>query len=263
MNSNFDFVLFEHEPSGVSRATAAGINSFIVDCEWRGKEERQKSADTEILPTFVQSVKIASEIAGARIYCRINRFGPWTAAEVEDAVTFGAQRIFLPMVQTPDELEQYLRYVDRRVESAILIETDQAVQCMETLARLPLDAVYVGLNDLAISRGTCSIFSAIADGTVERIREAFPSVCFGFGGITVVDKGSPVPCKMFMKEMARLGSSFGFLRRSFRKDVTGRNMETEMWKLQELWIELLNRSDSEILADHHSLHRLIREKGLD
>lgn len=262
MNTDFDFILFGHNASEVEKAVSAGIRSFMVDCEWRGKNERQVGADTEIAPTEISSVRAVSDIAQARPYCRINGFGHWTPSEVEHAINCGAKRIFLPMAESPEEVEHFLQQLDKRAEAAILVETEGAVRCLRSLANLPIDAVYVGLNDLAISRGSRSIFAAVADGTVERVREAFPSIHFGFGGITVVDAGLPVPCRMLMKEMARLGCSFGFMRRSFRRDIEGLNMKDELNKLYAYWSKLLHRTRPEIVSDHEELIKLIQQAGL-
>jgi hypothetical protein len=60
----------------------------------------------------------------------------------------------------------------------------------------------------------------VVDGTVDELRWHF-DVPFGFGGLTLPDRGYPVPCRLLMGEMARLECSFSFLRRSFRRDVRG------------------------------------------
>jgi hypothetical protein len=76
----------------------------------------------------------------------------------------------------------------------------------------------VGLNDLMIDRGRTSLFEPLVDGTVEAIRQHF-EMPFGVGGLTLPDRGSPIPCRLLMAEMARLDSDFSFLRRSFLRDV--------------------------------------------
>jgi hypothetical protein len=258
MNAVFEFVLFEHEPLAAALAVAGGIRSFLVDCEWRGKVERQARADTEIAPVAIEKVANVARLPGTHVTCRINAFGPWTHQEVEDAIAAGAVRIFLPMVEHPSVIEAFLKRVDGRAEAAIMIETDAAVHAIDALARLPVDAVYMGLNDLAISRGARSIFAAIADGTVERVRAAYPGVRFGFAGITVADAGDPVPCPMLLQEMARLACSIGFLRRSFHRDIRGRVLTDEIGRLHACWCRLRDRSSAETARDHAVLQRHLR-----
>jgi hypothetical protein len=78
---------------------------------------------------------------------------------------------------------------------------------------------YVGLNDLAIERRAANVFDAVGDGTVERASVCVP---FGFGGLTLPDRGRPISCRLLIGEMMRLGCQFSFLRRSFHRDAQGR-----------------------------------------
>ena len=160
--------------------------------------------------------------------CRLNRFGPRTAEEVDEALAAGADELLLPMVRSAQEVEFVLAHVDGRADTGILVETLAAVGAAAELARLPLSRVYVGLNDLAIERGTPSIFAPLADGLLGELRERFAAVRFGFGGLTLPDAGAPVPCRLLIGEIARLRADFTFLRRSFYRDVAGRNVEEEV-----------------------------------
>jgi hypothetical protein len=142
----------------------------------------------------------------------------------------------------------------------LLIETIEACRDARELASLAPDMAYVGLNDLAIARGDRSIFASLADGTVQRVREAFAGIPFGFGGLTVVDGGSPVPCLDLLREMARLQCSFSFLRRSFKREVAGRDLKVEVQKLQRAWRKLLRRTRSEIEDDRSRLLKILADR---
>jgi hypothetical protein len=100
------------------------------------------------------------------------------------------------------------------------------------LGKLPLSRVYVGLNDLAIDRKKRFIFSALADGTVDYIRQ-YIKVPFGFAGLTLPDCGYPIPANLLYSEMARLLCSFAFLRRSFLRDIRGKNLAIE---IPHIWV---------------------------
>ncbi|MEL6545611.1 MAG: aldolase, partial [Myxococcota bacterium] len=117
------------------------------------------------------------------------------------------------------------------------------------LALTPIQSVYVGLNDLRISRNSRSIFDAVIDGTVANLRETFRDIRFGFGGLTVLDRGYPIPCRRFLEELARVGADFTFLRRSFKKDIQSRNMSEELSRLREERERLETRSSGEVQAD--------------
>lgn len=266
MTSPLELVLFATEPALVERARRGGIRSMIVDLEWRGKEQRQLGADTEINRHRPEELDVLKRHAVPQRICRLNRLGPWTRDEVDATLSAGANRLLLPMVESVDEVESALELIGGRCELGILVETEHAVRIAHRLAELPLVQVYVGLNDLAISRGLRSdagaseIFDAVADGTVQSLRRTFALHEFGFGGVTVVGGGSPVPCRLLMAEMSRLGCTFSFLRRSFKRDVEGRDMAAEVARVHELWRRLGRREPSEIDHDHEEL--LDRLRGL-
>jgi hypothetical protein len=214
----FELLLFATDPAVVRAAVAAGVDGIIVDWERRGKSERQAAADTQINHDTPDDLRRVRAATGAPIICRINGVGLGTRDEIETAVDAGADEILLPMVRTPDEVAGVIDIVGHRVGVGMLVETVDAVANAPAFAALPLTRVYVGLNDLAIERGSANLFAAVTDGTVERLRGLF-TMPFGFGGLTLPDRGYPVPCRLLMSEMARLGCGFSFLRRSFYRDT--------------------------------------------
>ena len=124
------------------------------------------------------------------------------------------------MVRSAGEVADAIRVARGRCGVGILVETVDAVRNAAELARLPLSRVYVGLNDLSIERGSRSIFEALTDGLVDEVRPLF-TVPFGMAGLTLPDCGRPIPCRLLIGEMARLACDFSFLRRSWRRDVSG------------------------------------------
>jgi hypothetical protein len=248
-----DLVLFETRPQEVRRALAGGIQALIVDLEWRGKVERQRGADTEINRDRVESLAELTAAGALRRFCRINAWGSWSAGEIERALEQGATHLFLPMAREPRDVERFVHTVDGRAGACALIETSEAVARAAEFGALGLSHVYVGLNDLAIDRRARSIFEPLADGTIERVREALPAVAFGVGGVTVVDAGDPIPCRLLLAEMARLGAAFSFLRRSFRRDVQRRDLGTEVARIRSLWRELAARDPAAVARNREAL----------
>jgi hypothetical protein len=254
----FDLILFAGDAAADEHALAAGFTRFVVDWEWRGKGERQSGADTEINHHSADTLRRLTGIGAPQLWCRLNRFGEWTPEEVETALAAGATHLLLPMVERAAEAGRLLALVDGRAAAGILVETMAACAHARELACLPLALVYVGLNDLAISRGRTFIFEAVADGTVEWLRRVFRRFRFGFGGMTVVDGGWPVPARLLLGEMARLDCDFTFLRRSFKRDVAPRDWRAERESLAAEWAALRTRSRSEIARDHAHLLEAIR-----
>ena len=254
---DLELVVFEHDIERAAVLHEAGLRSFMVDHENRGKERRQFGADTEINAAPLSAIGPLARLTGAFVHCRIDAWSEGGEHDVEVAVGEGADRIYLPMAAGRAEVEAFLRKVDGRAEAAILIETCQAVENLDAFADLPLDAVFVGLNDLAISRKERFIFSSLRDGVVDRIRAALPEVKFGFAGVTCVDKGRPIPCRLLMSELAALGADFSFMRRSFKADIVGRSTAEELKRIAELWRSLQARSPEQVLEDRAALHGLI------
>lgn len=254
-----DLYLFENEAPKVENAMAHGIRHFLVDWEVVDKAERQKGFDTEIRPGTLEDLRGLAGVQGATTWCRINRFGEHTLSEVDAAVEVGAAGLFLPMATSPAEVEGFLRVIDGRCEAGILVETKEAFDAVNDLAKLPLQRVFFGLNDFAISRGGGSIFRALLDGAVEEARAAFETQAFGFGGMTAMEAGDPLPARMLLEEMARLDCQFTFLRRSFRRDVRGRDHSEVVAGIQSAWQRCLMRDEEAILHDHQALKARLHE----
>lgn len=258
-SSSLELMLFESSPDGAKAVLPHGIRNFMLDWEYLGKVERQEGFDTEITPSDALGLKAVAAIPSAVAWCRINRYGSHTADEIERALEAGAYGIFLPMVTSPKEVEVLLRCINGRSNVGILVETQAALFCATDLAAFPLDRVYFGLNDFAISRGGGSIFDALLDGSVESARDIFSETMFGFGGVTAMDAGSPVPCARLVEEMARLDCQFSFLRRSFRRDVHRLGAAELVSGVQDHWQYCKGRSDDEVQRDRQSLLRVLEE----
>ena len=256
MNKQFSLTLFSTQPAFIREATAAGIDEVIVDWECHGKELRQISADTEINRDTVDDLRRVRASTTARVICRINPYGETTPAEIEDAIDAGADEILVPMIRKAEEVSGILGMVRGRCGGGILVETVDAVGSVDELARLPLSRVYVGLNDLAIERNTPNIFTAVADGTLDRIRRPF-RVPFGFGGLTLPDRGDPVPCRLLIGELARLDCSFSFLRRSFYRDIRGGELSREVPRIRAALEEAFQRTPGEKNRDREELVEVI------
>lgn len=256
---DLELMLFESSAEGARAVLRHGISNFMLDWEHMGKVSRQQGFDTEIAPTDVEGLKAVAAVSGATAWCRINRHGPHTASEVERAIDAGADGLFLPMVTSPTDVEGFLRHVNGRCQVGILIETQAALSCVRELATLALDRVYFGLNDFAIDRGGGSIFGALLDGSVECAREAFEGTAFGFGGVTAVDAGAPLPCTHLIEEMKRLDCQFSFLRRSYRNDVTRVGVAELLNGVRAHWRHCQMRSDDEVRRDRRRLESLLRD----
>ena len=254
--STFELFLFSTQPVLIRDAVAAGVAGIIVDWESRGKHSRQENWDTEINGDTPRDLEVVRQATPARVICRLNGFGETTAAEIEAAVSRGADEILLPMVRATAEVRRVLQMAGGRCGVGVLVETVAATRLAPELAGLPLSRVYVGLNDLAIDRGLKSIFQSVTDGTVERSRQHY-RVPFGFGGATLPDRGSPVPCPLLLAEMARMKCGFTFLRRSFHRDIRGRDIALEVPRIHQAIARAFARTQSMEHEDREALRRIV------
>jgi hypothetical protein len=149
------------------------------------------------------------------------------------------------MVRRVEDVEAVLELVAGRIGLGILVETIDAVANAGELARQPLARVFVGLNDLAIERGNPSIFGALIDGTVDDLRAAFDAP-FGVAALTVPEGGAPLPCRLLIGELARVRCEFSILRRSFRRDIVGRELDVEVRRIRSAVTDATSRSLREI-----------------
>jgi len=257
----FDLMLFSTDVPFIREAVEAGVDGIIVDWEQRGKPARQASADTEINYDTPEDLCRVRQATTARVICRINGVCETTKEEIEIAIGEGADEILLPMVRAAREVEAVLDLVDGRCGVGILVETVTAVARASSFAALPLSRVYVGLNDLAIERRTQNLFAAVADGTVACVRDAV-TVPFGFGGLTLPERGHPIPCRLLMGEMTRLGCRFSFLRRSFRRDSRGRPLAEIVARIRSGLARSRERSDATVACDREALRRAVENWDL-
>jgi hypothetical protein len=258
--TTFSIFLFSTNPKFIAQSVSGGVEGIVVDWENIGKKKRQAFVDTQINRDTLEDLRHVRASTQAHVICRINRFGESTRNEIEQALLAGADELLLPMVSTVAEVEKVLELVGERCSLGILVETLSAISTIDQLSQLPLSKIYVGLMDLAIERQTTNIFSALADGTVETIRKAV-TCHFGFGGLTLADRGYPIPCRLLIGEMARLRCDFSFLRRSFHRDIHGRDPVIEIPRIQEALQQAKSRSKDEVDQDRADLLEAIHDLG--
>ncbi len=249
------FFAFSNSPAAAAAVVGAGATGVVVDWERRGKRARQAGADTEINADTPAHLMAVRQATSGVVVCRVNRWSPWTPAEIDLAVSLGADEILLPMVRRPEEVDAALDVVAGRCRLGILVETTEAVRRVDALVTRPLARVYVGLNDLMIDRGGNALFAPLVDGTVDRVAAATidAGIPFGVAGLTRPEAGRPVPCRLVLGALARVGASFTFLRRSFWADTAGRDLTVEVPRMLAAVEAARERPPAQVLAEHDEL----------
>jgi citrate lyase beta subunit len=199
INTPFELLLCSTDLSLIQASVNAGVDGVIV--EWENIEgDRSPVLTSEMIKTLekVRSVR------DAWVICRLNTYYKGTKKELALAIAQKADEIWLPKVQSLEEVTQVLNWANNQVKVGIVIETVEAMNLSPKLATLPLHRVHIGLNDLGENLGNPHPFYALIDGTVEKILQNF-KISTGFGGLTLPDKGDPIPCHLLMRELTRLG----------------------------------------------------------
>lgn len=213
-----------NRPEIAQIAESAGVDRIFVDMEYIGKSERQGGMDTVQSHHTVEDVAtVKSSITTADLLVRINPLHEETEMycsskeEIDDVVANGADIIMLPYFKTADEVRKFVRLVDGRVKTLPLIETVEAVECIDEILEIDgIDEIFIGLNDLSIGYQKKFMFELLSDGTVEYLCHKFrkKGIPYGFGGIASLGKGL-LPSEYVIKEHYRLGSTCSILSRSF------------------------------------------------
>lgn len=241
--------LFTKDPATAVAAERAGVSSAIIDWEEQGKHDRQAAHDTEINLDTVDDLRRLAPSVSMPITVRVNG-GDRALTELEVALDAGARILMLPMATTAAEVERFVSRVRGRAETLIQIETQALVDRVADLRSIGWDYAFIGLNDLMISRGAHWLWEPLLDGTVESICESLAGRQVGFGGVTIIGGGYPLRFSALLLEMARLNCGLSFLRRTFRREIVGRDVAAELDAVRAAWRAAQLRSLSAVASDH-------------
>lgn len=251
--------LFTSNVGLASRAEEAGVFSVVVDWERLGKEKRQAGHDFEINSDTAADARRLAKKVDIPVTVRVNPLGPHTEEEIETALDAGAEILMLPQAKEPSEVSAFLQLVESRARTLIQIETQDLVGRCEGLGEMDWDFAHVGLNDLRISRDSSWLWEPVYDGTVQHVCQVLEGRTVGFGGGTIIGGGDPIPFVHLLREMARLDCGMCILRRSFKSDLQGRDMTTEIDAFYAKLEAAKKRSQSATSADHQRLQEVLNQ----
>lgn len=213
-----EYMYITNHPQVARVVDDLGVDRVWIDLEVLGKEERQKNYDSVKSKHSIGDIeKIYPLLKKAKLQVRINPINKNSEEEIDRVISAGCDYIMLPMYKTVSEVERFLKYVDGRAKTILLLETKDAVDILDDVLQLEgVDEMHVGLNDLHLSMHKQFMFELLADGTVEKICSAIEKsgIPYGFGGIAGLGKGM-LPAEYVIAEHYRLGSTRAILSRSF------------------------------------------------
>ena len=194
-----------------------GVDRIWIDLETLGKEERQRGMNTVKSSHRIEDIsKIKQLLTSSELLVRVNPWNDESEQEIDSVIEAGADIIMLPMWKSVDEVQKFLSTVNGRAKTTLLLETEEAVECIDDTLNLSFDEIHIGLNDLHLSYNLTFMFELLSNGTVEMLCEKFKrkGIPYGFGGIAKLGDGLLAAEKIIM-EHYRLGSTRAILSRTF------------------------------------------------
>ena len=205
-------------------AERAGVDRIFIDMEYIGKSNRQGGMNTvQNHHTLEDIKKISQSLEKAELLVRINPIHESTQEyiaseeEIDKTIKNGADIIMLPYFKTVEEVNKFIKYVDGRAKTMLLVETPESVNVIDDILQIQgIDELFIGLNDLSLGYKKKFMFELLTDGTVENLCYKFKKakIPYGFGGIASIGKGS-LPAEKIITEHYRLESTRVILSRSF------------------------------------------------
>lgn len=213
-----------NKPAVAEIAEASGVDWIFLDMEFIGKDARQGGLDTVQNHHTVKDVQnIKTAVKKAKVLVRVNPIHealpdyPSSKDEIDATIAAGADILMLPFFKTVEEVKTFIKLVDGRAKTLLLMETVEAADLVDEILGVPgIDMIHLGLNDMHLEMGMKFMFELLANGTVEKLGNKIKAkgIPFGFGGIATLDGGT-LPGSMVLKEHVRLGSSMVIVSRSF------------------------------------------------
>lgn len=234
-------------------AENSGVDWIFIDLEINGKEERQGHLDTVISRHNIEDVKkVKSVLKNSKLLVRVNPIHDKSSFEINKVIDDGADIVMLPFFKSKEEVDTFVRYVDKRAKTILLLETPEAVENIDEILNVDgIDYIHIGLNDLHLGYNMKFMFELLVDGTVEMLCNKIKNagIPYGFGGIAQLGKGD-LPAEKIIAEHYRLGSSMVILSRSFcnNKQISELNAMRELFhvglkEIREYEKELLKKSE--------------------
>lgn len=248
MNNRLELFAFYSNFSLSKECIDSGIDGIVIDWENSSKRMRQSLYNTQVNLHSEKELIEARKINSASIICRVNGGVHLSNDEISKALDLGADYIMVPMIKSLEDVEKALKAIDNKCKSVLMIETQESVKLVNSLKNYPVDKIYVGLNDLAISRNCNNIFLPFADGTIDHIREQVTAK-FGVAGLTHSASGYPIPCHLLIDELKRIKCDFTFLRRSFYRDIKDYSIEEIILSIHDRFSKEAIHSQSKELKD--------------
>ncbi|MBQ6590698.1 MAG: hypothetical protein IJH93_04040, partial [Lachnospiraceae bacterium] len=139
-----------------------GVDRIFVDMEYIGKAERQGGLDSVQNHHTIEDVRaVRAAVKKAELLVRVNPIHdelhpssdrkenaeiqfpcsvmedcPSSEEEIESVIEAGADIIMLPYFKTIEEIDRFLKIVDGRTKTMLLLETKEAAALLDTILEM-------------------------------------------------------------------------------------------------------------------------------
>lgn len=242
-----------------------GVERIFIDLEVMGKLERQGHLDTVI--TLHHSAddiaRLKTRLKQSQILARVNPIHQQSEQEIATVIEKGADIVMLPFFKHPAEVAQFIRFVNGRAVTSLLLETPEALCRLDDILDIPgIDEIHIGLNDMHLGMGLYFMFELLSGGIVDYIIEKIrpTGIRYGFGGVAGI-KGGQVPGGIVLKEHIRLGSEMVILSRSFFNDLTDNQpaIAAAIKDIHQALAHSVTLSPAELEENRRELKKLVKE----
>jgi hypothetical protein len=238
LGDGFRFTLFTNDPALAAEADGAGIDRVGPDLERLGKIERQGGMGRWISDHAEEDLPaIFAKLHHASHFVRCNPPHSGLADEINRLIALGAQTIMLPHFHTPDQARDFVRAVNGRARTVLLVETVSSATKVAQLCRIEgVDEIHFGLNDLSLDLGVNSQFVVLCSSLLEDACAALTALDFPFavGGIgRALDVTLPVPSELVYAQYPRLGATGALLSRVYFNGLQKAQLAQEISKTRE------------------------------
>lgn len=213
------------------QAELLGIDRIIIDLEILGKQDRQTGKNLFLSDHTLSDIfKIKSVLRSIPVMVRVNPWHNGSPDEIQQVISEGADMIMLPYFTAPVQAEQFLACVNNRVKTSLLVETREAITTIDTLLCYPMDEIYIGLNDLAISMQRTKIFEVTYEGFFDQVCAKLKKsgIPFGWGGLARLSSTHlPIDPECILAQQIYHGATVAWLGRTFRDGLDNHFSEME------------------------------------
>ena len=123
-----------------------GVDRIWVDLETLGKNERQGHIDSVKSHHSISDIKrIVPILDKSEMLVRVNPINENSEEEINQVIDAGADIIMLPMWKSKNEVISFLKYVNGKTKTVLLLETKEAVECLDDVLNMGgFDEIHIG-----------------------------------------------------------------------------------------------------------------------